>query len=197
MNMFFKPFLLSCFVVSVFVFSDLAMAQRWGRGTSAPDTPRNERIRPNSPVPPLNDYNYSSFPSPNSKNSGTVQPPANNPPVYLPPSVPSRGDSSFVPSPPQVMSRRVSLEPGDVILAINGERVYSKREMVAAVQWSDSPMYLTIRDKRTGNIIELSTHLSSTGVRLGIYSVDSSYGGGGARVTSVIRNSAATRCYIE
>lgn len=88
--------------------------------------------------------------------------------------------------------QRVQLEPGDVVLSANGERIYDKNDLVDAVARSGDVMTLTVRDRRSGSVISLSTRLSSRGQRFGVYCTD--HHGEGARITSIVRGSAATRC---
>ena len=85
------------------------------------------------------------------------------------------------------------LTPGDIILAINGENVTGRQGMTDAINRSPQTMYLTVRDTR-GKIYHFETVLSPNSPRFGIYTAD--HRGGGARVTSVIPGSSATRCIL-
>lgn len=94
---------------------------------------------------------------------------------------------------PENRSRIFRLEPGDVVLTVNGEKIGGRNDLTAAVNRSPRTMRFTVRDRR-GKIYRFETTLASEGYRFGVYSADQS--GGGARITSVMANSAATRCRL-
>ncbi len=90
---------------------------------------------------------------------------------------------------------RIFLEPGDIVLSINGEPIGGKYDLTNAVNRSGRIMYFTIQDRRTGSIMSLATRLNDQGYRFGVYSVDN--GGYGARITAVMQGAAASRCWSD
>ena len=213
-----KYALLAC-VLSPFVFGDLAMAQRAGqrtngkyewvddeqvwtsegrRGTEgvtvewrwrdgkwvvwsrspwaeAPSG-RIQRMPNTNPTPPP------AGPPP----AMVTQPPSQPQPTWTPSESGTRGYSGN-------KSRKFSLEPGDVILTVNGEDIFGRKSLIYAVNSSPQTMEFTVRDRRNGQIRHFTTTLASSGYRLGIYCADHP---DGARVTSVMPNSAARRCIL-
>jgi hypothetical protein len=95
-----------------------------------------------------------------------------------------RGGATAVPE-------RLSLEPGDVILTINGQQVSGRNECILAVNGSPRIMTFTVRDRRNGTVWEMQTELRDGGMRFGVDIVDN--GGDGARVTHVQRGAPCTK----
>ncbi len=85
----------------------------------------------------------------------------------------------------------LSLEPGDIILTINGERIRGRADCITAVNQSPSFMTFTVRDRRDGTVWRLQTQLQSSGYRFGVNLKDNP--NGGAYVTSVNAGYPATR----
>jgi len=110
----------------------------------------------------------------------------------VPSEPPSRGSTPRVSS--ANTSRYWRLTPGDVILTVNGESITGMKSLTAAVNRSPQTMRFTVRDGGRGKIYHFETTLASTGYRFGVYSADNP--GGGAKITSVMPNSAATRCVL-
>jgi hypothetical protein len=89
---------------------------------------------------------------------------------------------------------RLNLEPGDVILAVNGQAIRSLQEYVALVKNSPPEIDLLVRDQRTGRQVNLRTTLrsgSGTGPspgarrsRFGVLAVNND-DGQGVRITEV------------
>ena len=90
--------------------------------------------------------------------------------------------------------RVFQLQPGDVILVINGESITGRESLTNAVRRSPQTMRFTVRDGRSGAILHFVTTLNSSGYRFGITQKDNP--GGGAKVVSVDRNSPATNCIL-
>lgn len=90
-------------------------------------------------------------------------------------------------------SAQIRVEPGDVILSINGQSVRNTNDFINLVNGSGSTMYFTLRDHRTGRILSLQTRLNSGGYRFGAYAANN--GGNGVRITGIMANAAASRCY--
>jgi len=95
-----------------------------------------------------------------------------------------------IPSP----EKGFQLEPGDVIVTVNGENITGSASLTAAVGRSPQTMQMTVRDRRNGQIRHFTTTLASGSPRFGVTSTDNP--GGGARITSIVPNSAATRCFL-
>lgn len=91
------------------------------------------------------------------------------------------------------MDKLFMLQPGDVVLTVNGQRISGSSALTQAVKNSPDEMTFSIKDKRTGKVKHFMTTLNSSGHRFGVYSADNP--GGGARITSVMENSAARRCF--
>lgn len=90
-------------------------------------------------------------------------------------------------------SAQIRCEPGDVILSINGRSIRNTNDFINLVNGSGSTMYFTLRDSRTGRILSLQTRLNSSGYRFGAYAANN--GGDGVRITGIMANAAASRCY--
>ena len=105
--------------------------------------------------------------------------------------------TSPVPSSSYQSQNTRAIRPGDVILSVNGTKIRGTNDLVNAVSQSGPVMNLVVRCSccSPGTISNLSTRLDSTGHRFGVYSTDNP--GGGARITSVMSNSAATRCVFN
>ncbi|MDR3108652.1 MAG: hypothetical protein LBU65_03045 [Planctomycetaceae bacterium] len=88
-----------------------------------------------------------------------------------------------------------SLEPGDVILSVNGESISGAHGLADAVNRSSREMVFQVRDSRTGKITQARVTLNPGEYRLGVYSKDTP--GGGARITSLMPGSAASHCLID
>lgn len=88
------------------------------------------------------------------------------------------------------VARRVSLERGDVILAVNGQPIQDSDECVRAVEASRQTIEIRVRDARTGAVRNLRGELLPPPSRLGIKLVD---GKDGATVARVYFRSPATR----
>lgn len=82
-----------------------------------------------------------------------------------------RGDAAAVP-------KRLSLESGNVILTINGERISGRDERIRAVNRSPRTMTFWVRDRRNGTIWETQTDLRRGRTRFGVNIIDN--GGDGA-----------------
>lgn len=78
---------------------------------------------------------------------------------------------------------RLSLEPGDVILTINGRPISSRDECIRAVNNSPRIMTFTVRDRRTGIVWEMQAELNDRWPRFGVDITNN--GGDGVRVTYV------------
>jgi len=76
------------------------------------------------------------------------------------------------------------LEPGDVILSVNGRPLRNLRDYWNLVKASPSIMEFTVRDRSDGQVLHLKTSLDTPkGTRFGITAVEN--GGDGVRVTVV------------
>ena len=89
-----------------------------------------------------------------------------------------------------VVPERLSLEPGDVILTINGQQISGRDECIRAVNQSSQTMTFTVRDRRNGTVWEMQTELRDGTTRFGVDIVDN---GDGARVTYVQPGAPCTR----
>ncbi len=100
-----------------------------------------------------------------------------------PPVVDNPGDNPFF-----------RLEPGDVILSVNGVQLRNINDFWNTVKGSPTEMRFTIRDRRTGREVQSKTQLRSNASqsRFGVVGVDN--GGDGVRVQTVRPNSPGTRC---
>ena len=153
-----------------------------GRNQRVPPKP-SDRLLPTTPPPPKpGDQDTYVPPQPYRQPQPTYQPQ----PTWTPSESGTRGYSGN-------KSRKFSLEPGDVILTVNGEDIFGRKSLIYAVNNSPQTMEFTVRDRRNGQIRHFTTTLASSGYRLGIYCADHP---DGARVTSVMSNSAARRCYL-
>lgn len=85
---------------------------------------------------------------------------------------------------------RLSLEPGDVILTINGRPISTRDECINAVNNSPPVMTFTVRDRRNGIVWEMQAELRDRGARFGIDIANN--GGDGVRVTYVQRGAPCT-----
>ena len=186
MKPFFKPVLLSC-LLSLFIFGDLAMAQYDGPPPPYPisvpaPAGRDQRITPPPRTPIQNQRSQYQYQSPRTgRESGNSRNSYNS----------TNRDTST-----RETSRNASqywrLTPGDVILSVNGEDITGMKSLINAVDRSPQTMHFTVRDRGRGKIYHFETTLASTGYRFGVYCADNP--GGGARITSVMSNSAARRC---
>ncbi len=95
---------------------------------------------------------------------------------------PRRGGGTAVPE-------TLSLEPGDVILSINGRKISARDECIRAVNRSPRTMNFTVRDRRNGTVWQMQAELRARGTRFGVDLVDN---GDGARVTYVQRGAPCT-----
>lgn len=95
------------------------------------------------------------------------------------------------PPPPQY----IQLEPGDVILSVNGRQIHRVNQLVQEVNRSGPVLQLTVRDRRTGRVIDLATRLNRRGPRLGITASDDVYRG--VMIRQVFSHSAAQRCWRD
>lgn len=91
----------------------------------------------------------------------------------------------------------IGLEPGDVILSVNGKMLKNGGDLLAAVRHSPDLMQLTVIDVRTGKLRALQTRLRSTGSarRFGVSTEDR--GGRGVTITHVQPSSPASRCETD
>lgn len=90
-------------------------------------------------------------------------------------------------------SAQVYLEPGDLVTSINGRQIYNVGDFVQSVNMSGPVMYFTIVDRRSNTNMNLATNLHPGGFRFGVYVADN--GGYGVRITGLMQNSAAFRCW--
>lgn len=90
-------------------------------------------------------------------------------------------------------SAQIRVEPGDVVLSINGQSIRNTNDFINLVNRSGSTMNFTLRDSRTGRILSLQTRLNSNGYRFGAYAANNN--GNGVRITGIMANAAASRCY--
>ena len=195
MKPFFKSVLLSS-LLSLFIFGDLAMGQKryydrnmrmyyiidpeTGERAYEPGVGRNQRIS-NNPAPDVTTKpQYQPQPQRQSGNLGNSYNSTNR-------GTTTRGTSGNA-------SRYWRLTPGDVILSVNGEDITGMKSLTNAVNRSPQTMHFTVHDGGRGKIYHFETTLASTGHRFGVYSTDNP--GGGARITSVMSNSAARRCIL-
>ena len=80
--------------------------------------------------------------------------------------------------------RILRLEPGDVILSVNGRPLSNLRNYWNLVKGSPSIMEFTVRDRSDGQVLHLRTTLDTPkGTRFGVSAVEN--GGDGVRVTNV------------
>ena len=114
-------------------------------------------------------------------------------PAYTPPGS-NTGTTRGFSAPSIDTSQSLRLQPGDVILEINGETIYGQEDVTSAIARSPQTMYLTVRDGRSGQIAEFATFLNSSRPRFGVSHQTAP--GGGSRVTGVNRNSPAERVYL-
>ena len=82
---------------------------------------------------------------------------------------------------------------GDVIYAVNGQRIRTWNDLVNAVNRSPQRMRFWVHHP-SGMLFELETTLASSGQRFGVNGQNAR--GGAAHITSVTANSPATRCTI-
>ncbi|NQT14535.1 MAG: caspase family protein [Planctomycetes bacterium] len=76
------------------------------------------------------------------------------------------------------------LEPGDVILSVNGRPLRNLRDYWNLVKGSPSIMEFTVRDRADGQVLQMRTTLATPrGARFGVTAVEN--GGDGVRVTVV------------
>ncbi len=97
--------------------------------------------------------------------------------------------------PSQASAQQIYVEPGDIVLSINGQSIGGRTDLINAVNRSGSVMRFTVQDRRTGRILYLATRLNDNGYRFGVSCVDN--GGRGARITNVIPGASALRCWNE
>ena len=95
----------------------------------------------------------------------------------------------LIPPPPV----QIALEPGDVILAINGQRIHCTHDLAEAIDRSHGCITLTVRDCNSGRVTELETHLRAHGIRFGVRAADNH--GRGVLIVDVFANSPAMRCF--
>ena len=196
----------ACFWEAVYDYEN----KRWEWTLACPAAPGSNQRIPSKPpqsqlpkVPPP-DAELPRPPSPQPMPPQQTQPPRQqsppqgqfSPPLGTPidPTSTSRGMSNPARGGSINTSREFQLTPGDVILAVNGETITGRTHFTSAVNRSPQTMHFTVKDGRTGRVMNLVTQLSSTGYKLGVTHRDNP--GGGARVVQVDRNSPATRCFL-
>ncbi len=95
----------------------------------------------------------------------------------------------------QKWQKNIRLEPGDIIVSVNGQNINCSHDFVDAVNNSGPKMQFTIIDCRTGNYTTMTTWLRNNGFRFGVHVKD--HWNGGVRITNVMPNSAATACTVN
>ena len=188
------------------VYSNISKRWYWKQtdGSASAPTGRNQRLQsspsrppdrllPTTPPPPQQPPTQNTPPPPRPPQQ--IQPPRQQNPLTGTPIDPTRGKISNPTRGGSVNTpREFRLTPGDVILTVNGEAITGKTHFTSVVNRSPQTMYFTVRDGRTGRIMNFVTQLSSTGYRFGVTHRDNP--GGGARVVQVDRNSPATHCFL-
>ncbi|MHB8901235.1 MAG: hypothetical protein ACYC6Y_21000, partial [Thermoguttaceae bacterium] len=92
----------------------------------------------------------------------------------------------------------VTLQPGDVILSVNGQAIGGTSDYWNAVKSSPTEMHFTLQSAGDGNVYHLRTSLldRSADSRFGVDGADMA-GRGGVLVRSVRRGYPGSRCVVE